>query len=128
MSRGRVEPLYRKVNTRARGAPRGGLDYTPLYRFLLSSVGRPFREVHAEAIRRLDREEPIFHLVALREEDRQDVVRCGESTLYNGLYVDDDGALRMVAPDVTVETLVPSCACCTHTLNGVRLVKPFPKR
>lgn len=79
--RGRKEPLYRKVNTRTRGVhhykggrarwergtkvaqqnegERGsmhqgvqnGLDYTPLFRFLLSKVGENWNDVHSELLR-----------------------------------------------------------------------------
>lgn len=145
---GRKEPLYRKVNTRARGvrhrtggdyrherhtkaavagtnrgtmhgAHRRGLDYTPLFRFLLSKVGSPWDAVYSEAVARLDQPEPIFWLVARTELERQAVVHMGESTHYTGLYVDDDGVLRVVDPDLRPEHLTPYCACCTHTLNGV---------
>jgi len=81
-------PLYRKVNTRARGvhhrfggdyraerrtgaarqtrgtcgSMRGrsqrGLDYTPLYKYLLSKVGEEWDLVYGEAVSRLDRPDP----------------------------------------------------------------------
>ena len=141
------KPLYRKANTRARGvrhrfggdyrhvrnakraeSDRGsmhgkkqrGLDYTPLFRFLLSKVGQPWGDVFGEAVARLDKPEPIFWLVALHEHERRDVVLVGESTHFSGLYVDDDGVLRLVNPDLGPEAMTPACTCCTHTLNGVR--------
>ena len=104
------KPLYRKVNTRARGvrhrfggdyrhvrntkraeSDRGsmhgkkqrGLDYTPLFRFLLSKVGQPWDDVSSEAVARLDKPEPIFWLVALHEHERRDVVLVGESTHFS---------------------------------------------
>ena len=147
-------PLYRKVNTRARGVHHGfggdfskerntkkqrqldaaqtsmgarvrrGLDYTPLFRFLLSKVGSDWDTVHSEAVARLDRPDPIFWLVARREDERKAYVRVGESSYYSGLYVDADSRLQQVNPSVGPETLEPSCACCTHTFNGV----PFTKR
>lgn len=101
-------------------------DYTPLFRFLLSKVGEPWAEVYGEAIARLDREEPIFWLVALEESARTAVVRVGESTYYSGLYVDDAGTLQLVDPTQNVATMVPTCGCCTHTLNGVLFVRPWP--
>jgi len=143
-------PLFRKVNTTARGVhhdfggrsadarntkaeihseelrgtmhgkQRRGLDYTPLFRFLLSKVGSEWDAVFSEAVARLDRPEPIFWLVALHEHERQDVVRVGESTYYSGLYVDAEGSLRKVNPELGPEQLTPSCTCCTHTFNGVR--------
>ncbi|MDX7538742.1 hypothetical protein [Serratia marcescens] len=32
-----------------------GMDYTPLFQFLLSKVGQPWNEVHSEAVSRLDK-------------------------------------------------------------------------
>lgn len=148
-------PLYRRVNTKAlrcthkhggdfrnerntkrlsgddakRGRMQGrsdrGLDYTPLFRFLLSRVGTRWDEVHAEAVARLDREAPIDWLVARREEDKQARVRVGESTYFSGLFVDDNGLLQRVDEALSVESLSPSCACCTHTFDGVPFVRKF---
>lgn len=149
------EPLYRRVNTKAlrctrnrggdfrharntkrlatsddkRGRMQGrsdrGLDYTPLFRFLLSRIGTRWDEVHAEAIARLDREAPIYWLVARREEDKQARVRVGESTYFSGLFVDADGLLQRVDEALSVSSLSPSCACCTHTFNGIPFARKF---
>jgi hypothetical protein len=150
MNKGKKKPLYRKVNTQthhvrhrvggnyrdgrhgeegtrsamARGARRG-LDYTPLFRFLLSRVGDDWDEVHSEAVSRLDAPGPIFWIVALRKEDGKDIVRVGESSYFSGLYVDEGNRLRVVAPEIGPEDLEPSCACCTHTLNGTPFVRPY---
>jgi hypothetical protein len=150
MSKGKKEPLYRKVNTQARNiwhrvggnyrdqrhteagarqamsrGVRRGLDYTPLFRFLRSRVGDDWDDVQSEAVSRLDTPEPIFWLVALRKEDGNDVVCVGESTYFSGLYVDEDNRLRVVAPEIRPESLDPYCPCCTHTLNGVPFVRPY---
>lgn len=147
-------PLYRKVNTTARGVHhrfggdfstarrrvnageihvddlsmqkggRRGLDYTPLFRFLLSRVGRKWDETYSEAVARLDRREPIFWLVAMREGEAQAYVRTGEASYFSGLKVDADGILRVVDPSAGPGTLVPQCPCCTHTFNGT----PFTQR
>ncbi|QNP40539.1 hypothetical protein [Lysobacter solisilvae (ex Woo and Kim 2020)] len=142
------EPLYRRTNTRTHGVhreggeyrhdrgrrdPRGedvtrapmhalrhGRDYTPLYRFLRSRVGRPWNEVHSEAIARLDTPEPIFTAVALPADDAHAMVRVGESTYVSGLRVDDAGLLQLVDPTLDARELVPYCRCCTHTFNGER--------
>lgn len=146
--------LYRRVNTRTRGVPhqsggdyrherntkreratddrrgrmargrRRGRDYTPLFRFLLSKVGSPWSEVYSEAKRRLDDEEPIFWLVALHREDALPYVRLGECSYYSGLYVDEAGNLCILDARVGPSSLAPSCACCTHTFNGV----PFSRK
>jgi hypothetical protein len=154
MGRAPKEPLYRPRNTTARGAGRIGggeyrhhrhekldartgsmrpirgrspdRDYTPLFRFLLSKVGEPWAEVHSEAIARLDREEPIYWMVAVHESERAAVIRVGESTYYSGLYVDDTQTLQVVDPTRNIEVMVPSCGCCTHTFNGVPFVQRWP--
>lgn len=157
----RKEPLYRKVNTRARGVhhrsggdyrherngkrerraiedevARGsmhgqkqrGLDYTPLFRFLLSRVGEDWSLVHSEAISRLDRAAPLYWLVALTEAERRPYVLIGETSYFSGLFVDDSGKLAKVAPDLRNEDLQPWCPCCTYTFNGARLVRRFQER
>jgi hypothetical protein len=138
----RAKPLYRKVNTRTHGVNHGsgqrasyvrgsskptsksmhsgqrhGLDYTPLYRFLLSRVGQSWDEVHSLAVARLDREDPIYHLVARNIADAVPFVRTGESSYFSGLHV-VDGILCCVDPTVSYENFKPTCACCTHSFNG----------
>ena len=99
---------------------RHGRDYTPLFRFLISRVGKPWSEVFAEAKSRLDTTDPIFWLVARTEAKRREFVRVGESSYFSGLYVDDQGLLKFVNPELRPQDMQPSCTCCTHTLNGVR--------
>ena len=148
----RKEPLYRKVNTRThhvrreaggefrherrsgndwettRGSmhpnTKHGHDYTPLHRFLLSRVGKPWVEVHSEAISRIDDESQIWWMVAAPGEARRDCVRTGENSYFSGLFIDDDGVLRVVDPELSAKTFLPSCSCCTHTFNGERVVPP----
>ncbi|WP_426956840.1 hypothetical protein [Muricoccus radiodurans] len=146
----RKESLYRRVNTRTHGVrhDRGGeyrwsrrredrahsgamahgthrgLDYTPLFRLLLSRIGTDWDAAYREAVSRLDRPDPIFWLVARSEEERKPIVRAGESSYYSGLYVDEDGKLAAVDPTLRVEQMTPDCACCTHTFNGV----PFSRK
>jgi hypothetical protein len=149
------EPLYRKVNTKARGvhhrsggdyrherntkkeqnseATRGsmhgrqqrGLDYTPLFRFLLSKVGANWDDVFSEAVLRLDRPDPIFRMVALREHEKRDYFWIGEASCMSGLYVDEAGCPQIVNPAIGPASLTPVCACCTFTFNGVRFTKPY---
>jgi hypothetical protein len=148
----RKKPLYRKVNTRARGVhhriggeyrwqrqaanaaesggsmhgkKRRGLDYTPLFKFLLTRVGESWPETYSEAASRLDRLEPIFWIVARSEIERKPVVLLGENSYFSGLYIDENNRLALVDPAQSVETMKPSCACCTHTLNGVPFVQKY---
>ncbi|MCC8381416.1 hypothetical protein [Xenorhabdus sp. PB30.3] len=102
-----------------KGKPRHGLDYTPLFMFLLSKVGEKWDVVHSEAIQRLDRPEPIFWIVALHEHEQRDYIRCGESSYYNGLFVDNAGFLRTVNPNLSENDIPILCQCCTHTFNGI---------
>jgi len=149
------DPLFRKVNTTAhgvhhrfggdfhdqrnsqllreseatrlpmRGKVRRGLDYTPLFRFLLSKVGANWNEVHAEAVSRLDRSDPIFWLVAIRPSDEKEYVRTGEASYFSGLRVDEQGKLQVVNSSLGPSSLAPLCACCTHTFNGVPFTQAF---
>jgi hypothetical protein len=109
------KPLYRKVNTRARGVHHDfggdfassrnkkresieqtkgsmhakserGLDYTPLFKFLLSKIGTDWEEVFREAKARLDKPDPIFWVVALNQAEKQEYVRTGESSYFSGMY------------------------------------------
>jgi hypothetical protein len=141
------EPLYRKVNTKARGVRHNfggdykhsrnkkretveqvkgtmfgrkarGLDYTPLFKFLLSKVGSNWDDVYSEAKSRLDKPQPIFWIVALNENEKEEVVRVDESTYFSGLYVDENNILQLSNPNLKSTDLKPFCTCCTHTLNG----------
>lgn len=141
------KPLYRKVNTKARGVRHNfggdfkysrntkrdtleqvkgsmhrkkerGLDYTPLFKFLLSKIGEDWNEVFSEANSRLDKTEPIYWIVALNENDKEEYIRVGESTYYSGMYVDDEGKLRLVNPKLQAKDMKPFCDCCTNTFNG----------
>lgn len=146
----RTSPLYRSVNTRTHGVEHGmggefrhdrhskkfasndvvrapmnsglrhGRDYTPLFRFLLSKVGNPWDQVYADAKSRLDTADPIFWLVARCEDQREEFVRVDESSYFSGLFIDEDGLLQVVNPDLSARDMKPFCTCCTHTLNGVR--------
>ncbi len=143
----RKRALYRKVNTVARGVhhnsgsdfrfsrnaknetreqvkgamygkKKRGLDYTPLFKFLLSKIGQEWDEVFSEAKSRLDKTEPIFWLVALNEIEKEEYVRVGESSYFSGMFVDEIGILQLTNPALRTEDLKPFCTCCTHTLNG----------
>ena len=100
------------------GEPTRGLDYTPLFKFLLSKVGNNWNEVFSEAKSRLDKQDPIFWMVALNEEEKKDCVRVGESTYFSGLFVDNNGVLQLVNPNLKAVDMKPFCDCCTHTFNG----------
>lgn len=146
MRKQRVEPLYRKVNTKARGVrhysgsdykhTRGaknqdlvkmksnvkrGLDYTPLFKFLLKHVGSNWDEVFSKASNRLDDPKMVYHMVALNKEEGVDYFRGGDCSNFSGLYVDKNGLLQKVNPEIDHTSYSPSCACCTHTFNGILL-------
>ena len=152
---GQKKPLFRKVNTRARnvrhnfggearwdraatktvtddttrGSMRSdrqnGLDYSPLFKFLLSRVGDDWDDVYSEAVRRLDKPDPIFWMVSETRDDRHGIFCISESTHFSRLFVDENSRLQILDPSITVETQKPSCSCCTHTLNGVVFTQKF---
>lgn len=120
------------ANLESRGSmhagKRRGRDYTPLFRFLLSRVGRDWTDVHSEAVSRLDDEAPIFWLVARTEAEQRAKVLVGQNSYYSGLYVDENNRLTIVDPSLSVEQMEPSCSCCTHTFNGQPFTRPHSGR
>ncbi len=146
------EPLYRKVNSKARGCHHNtgldakhtrntkagltkkmrqgaqrGLDYTPLYKFLLSKVGKPWVDVLKEAQSRLDKDEPIYYMVIMGDDlsGYHNINHLGYfnsgSSMYSTLIVDDNGLLQKMKPELKNEDFYPSCWCCTRTFNGTVL-------
>jgi len=103
-----------------------GYDYTPLYRFLQSKVGKPWNDVHAEAVSRLngkEGEKNIFYLVYPDltivhplHGKVPPIVRLGEGSMYHSLTVDENGILQFIDKNAKCELSL--CSCCTHTLNG----------
>jgi len=135
-------PLYRKVNTKARGCShlkgsnasrdrntkkgisssmkkdkQRGLDYTPLFRFLLSKVGQNWDDVYSEAVSRLDEKEPIFYMVNLNDISSQSWFKY-DNSYYSKLKVDENNILQLMDENIKNEDFSPSCWCCTHTFNG----------
>lgn len=117
-SRNKKKETLEQTKGKMFGKKERGLDYTPLFRFLLSKVGSDWNEVFSEAKSRLDKTEPIFWMVALQEEDKKDYIRVGESSYFSGLFVDDNGILQIVNPNLNATDMKPFCDCCTHTFNG----------
>lgn len=100
-----------------------GYDYTPLFKFLLSKVGSDWDKIYAEAKARLNDPEPIFWMVALRESERRSIVRLGDSTYYSGLFVDDDGILAIVNPNISSTELPDPHPGETISFNGLLMDK-----
>lgn len=100
------------------GKKQRGVDYTPLFKFLLSKVGQNWDSVYSEAISRLDKKEPINWMVYTNlNAQMKDSFRAGDSQ-YSCLFVDDNGILQLVNPNLSINDFKPSCTCCTHTFNG----------
>lgn len=100
-----------------------GYDYTPLFKFLLSKVGSDWDKIYAEAKARLNDPEPIFWMVALQESERRSIVRLGDSTYYSGLFVDDDGILAIVNPNISSTELPDPHPGETISFNGLLMDK-----
>lgn len=110
--------IFELTKGKMSGKKQRGLDYTPLFRFLLSKVGSHWDIVFSEAKSRLDKTEPIFWIVAISENDKEDFIRMGESSYFSGLFVDENGILQLTNPQLTAKGMKPFCNCCTHTFNG----------
>jgi hypothetical protein len=149
------KPLYRKVNTRVphlglwhdygsdakydrntkegvsktmKNKKKRGLDFTPLYMFLLSKIGQPWVEVHSEALSRLPEENKdavnwMFNDIS-KDDRRFKYFRGGESSYYTPLMVDENGLIQK-ASDININEIYPSCGCCTHTFNGKPLTNKW---
>ena len=117
-TRNKKKETLEQTKGKMSGKTERGLDYTPLFRFLLSKVGKNWDEVFSEAKSRLDKTNPIFSMVALREEDKKDYIGIGESSYFSGLYVDENGVLQLCNADLKAVDMKPFCDCCTHTFNG----------
>lgn len=117
-TRNKKEESFDQTRGKMSGRKNRGLDYTPLFKFLLYKVGSNWDEVFAEAKSRLDKIEPVFWMVELDEKNKEDIVKVGESSYYSGLYVDNNGNLQLSNPDLKASEMKPTCTCCTHTFNG----------
>jgi len=125
LQRAKVSVDFETQHSTMHGRKQRGLDYTPLFNFLLSNVGKDWDSIYKEAKLRLDKEDPIFWIVARSEVEKRDIVRVGESTYYSGLYIDDNKVLQKVNASIKNEDLQPLCPCCTYTFNGKRFQNKF---
>lgn len=101
------------------GKKQRGLDYSPLFHFLLGKIGQRWDEVYSEAKKRLDKDDPIFWMVARHEFQQKDYFSAGDSSFYPGLFIDEQGLLQQVDPSITADDIYVGCRCCTHTFIGV---------
>lgn len=99
-----------------KGSITNGYDYTPLFHYLLKQVGRKWNEVYSEVIPRLNTTIPIFWMVDINNCDESEYCRSGEGSYFSRLYVDNDGILCKVNPNLS--NVSPSCDCHTQTFNG----------
>ena len=124
------KPLYRTVNTRShhvnhyrgigpdakndRNTKEGlkksmnsrklGLDFKPLFMFLLSKVGEKWDDVYSEAKARIPSTE--LHVIEWMFGDF-DTVRLGDNAYYSSLIVDEDGILQKKST-IGIESI---CSC-----------------
>lgn len=116
-----------------------GLDFSPLFAFLRKNVGKKWDNVKSEALTRLPKgfvrndplETPIIsyseYLDLCNKEEKgqwDSVFRYGESSYHSLMYVDENGFLQLVDPNLTIEDIKPSCLCCQYSFNGKKVPKP----
>ena len=92
-----------------------GYDYTPLYRFLQSKVGKNWNDVFSEAKSRLDREEPIWYIV-FSKKPNEEIIRLGESTYCRTLFIDENNILQYTNKNAILKQ--DSRSVMTVTLDG----------
>lgn len=64
-SRNRKRKTLAQTKGKMSGRKKRGLDYTPLFKFLWSTIGSKWDEVFSGVKSRLDKTEPVFRMVAL---------------------------------------------------------------
>ncbi len=130
------------------------LDYTPLFMFLESQVGKRWDSVWKEALKRVDGNyKPILYIVRnvnksglvcempteideRGDTTRNNFTRAGEGSYYSDLMVDDDGILREVNPENTLNDFLKhdkyfdgkTESGWTNTLNGKFKLKRTSKQ
>ena len=119
-SRNKKQETLEQTKGKMFGKQERGLDYTPLFRFLLSKVGTEWDLIFSEIKTRLDRTEPIFWIVSLNHNKKEDFIIVGESSYYSGMFVDENGILQLSNAELKATDLKHFCECCTHTFNGIR--------
>lgn len=105
-----------------RGAgPDTGYDYTPLFHYLLMRIGDQWKDIYSDIKPRLNDTEPIFWIVSLADDvsGEPEYVRLGEASYWSRLYVNPEGQLQKVNPEL--ESIQPFCTCHTHSFNGKKL-------
>jgi len=116
------------------GKKQRGVDYTPLFKFLLSKVGKKWDEVYSGTVSRLDQEDPIFWMVYVndphndfhhRNGEMNGSFIAGERSIYSKLVVDENGVLQYVNPNLSVNDFHKTCNCCTPTFNGKVINNPW---
>ena len=78
------------------GKQHRGQDYSPLFPFLLCKIGQRWNVVFSEAVKRLDRLEPMFWMVAQHIHQQRDILCCGDLSFYPDLFIYDQGLLQQV--------------------------------
>ena len=127
MQRNREKPLYRKVNTKAANVHHGfgkdfknsrntkkssgnkmkqgvkrGLDYTPLYKYLLKQVGGNWDEIYSKIKSRILDDDCIWYMVAKNKEEASETCGISESTYFSGLFINEQGILEITNPDLNI--------------------------
>lgn len=119
-----------------------GLDFSPLFGYLRKNVGKEWDIIYSNVIKRIPKEytfnngrftNPIWwgvlkhkEYLGLSDFDKKNgFFISGESSYYSLLYIDENGILQYVSPDLSVEDIKPTCTCCTHTFNGKQIPKVY---
>lgn len=95
-----------------------GVDYTPLYRYLLSKVGQKWADVYSAICARLpiEHRDAIWHMVKTHKEDL--CFRGGEHSYYSTLIVEYGILVKVDGENKFDPKTLHKCTCCTHTFNG----------
>lgn len=106
------------------------LDYTPLFKFLLSKEGEKWEGVWRECQKKVDTVEPVLWMVqnirlnglpkhdkCLEEYDKS--FGYEEGSYFSTMYVDENGILQVVDKNYKESTPLEYCRRCGETFNGL---------
>lgn len=106
------------------------LDYTPLFKFLLSKEGEKWEDVWRDCQKRVDTVEPVLWMVQnillnglpkydKSPEEYDKSFGYGEGSYFSTMYVDENGILQVVDKNYKEPTSLEYCRCCGETFNGL---------
>lgn len=97
-----------------------GVDYTPLYRYLLSKVGQIWDEVYSEVCKRLpvEHRQAINYMVVTDTNEPEPYFRYGENSYFSTLTIKDGILVKVDGEKSFIPPSRIKSVCNTYSFNG----------